>query len=224
MNKNIFKIILVGFLICTFSFSTQKDTNAASVSENDSRVTYTLKDTKGKGYKVYMIPSGKEKKGRAGFNKQWPIVWAGADEGDLVYHANYKLYLSKSGSKKLIYTGLQVKNYDYNKSRKMVYAYPSKYKGQPSILMIATTESSNIQSATPYYVINGKLKKAKGIYNTLRPFNGGKNKFTTATYDNMEGKWYLFDLSLNLKSNSFTVLKEKVVKNLDTRSWPKHWQ
>lgn len=141
-----------------------------------------------------MIPTS-EKKAKGSFDStyDWASVWAGVDEGDTIYHGNYKLYLKKSGSKSITYTGIILKDYTYNASRKMIYSIPSKHKGQPDLFIVAETESSNFEYAIIHFVYNGKLKKAKrGFEYSLRPQNIGKNSFRTPGYNNADGKWLSF--------------------------------
>ncbi|MFD0826385.1 hypothetical protein ACT8ZR_12040 [Neobacillus sp. M.A.Huq-85] len=176
-------IALLSFIL-VFSVATAS-TSAATVNTKNSRVTFKLKDVSGKRYKVYIIGSNEKKAiGSIDAKYDWAFIWAGINEGDILYKGSYKIYIQKEGSKKISYTGYQMKNYIYNKTRKMIYWLPSKYKGQPDLLAIAETESSNGESANIYYVKSGKLKKTASIGYTVRPRFAGKNKLQIADYNN----------------------------------------
>jgi len=231
LNSKLLKVLLVSILFISMLIPVSIDSaDAASINTKKSRVTYTLKDSSGKKYTVYVIPTS-EKKAKASYdsNDGWSSVWAGASSGDTLYKGNYKLYLKKSGAKSVSYTGVQLKNYTYNSSRKMIYSIPARYKGQPDLLVVAQTESSNFEFGDIYYVYKGKLKKAKsGFFYTLRPQNIGKNTFKTAEYDNGYGKWHLIDYTFTLSSGKLT-RKRVVVKDFEdtkqiTNGWKKHWK
>ncbi|KYC88614.1 hypothetical protein B4102_4003 [Heyndrickxia sporothermodurans] len=222
-------ISLLSILILVISFFLQ-ETQASTVNTKKSRVTYTLKDNKGKKCIVYVIPTS-EKKARGSNNAKygWNTLWAGVNEGDLIYHGNYKLYIKKSGKKNVSYTGFKLKNYTYNATRKMMYSIPSKQKGQPDLFIISGTESSNFEYCEIYYIQNGKLKKAKDAFEyTLRPHNIGKNKYQVPAYNNANGKWYISDFKLALSSGKLeeTQVLIKIYKNMDKfiKGWRKDWK
>lgn len=203
---------------------------AASVNTTKSRVTYNIKDSAGKKYTVYMIPTSEIKaKGSFNFKYYWASVWAGVNEGDTIYHGNYKFYLRKSGSNNVVYTGIQLKDYTYNASRKMIYSIPTKYKGQPDLFIVAETESSNFESGSIHYVYNGKLQKAKSAFEyTLRPQNIGKNSFRITTYNNTNVKWYTSDYKLYPSSEKLSKTKTLIKSYNDMgkfiNSWRKDWK
>jgi len=225
LSKSLAILLSLFFVLSAFI----PQTHAATVNIKKSRVSYTLKDSNGVKYSIYMIPTS-EQKAKGSFNDKygWDSVWAGVSEGDTLYHGNYKLYMSKLGSKSVIYTGIQINDYTYNESRKMIYSLPSKYKGQPDLFIIAETESSNFESGSIYYALNGKLKKAKDSFGyTLRPQNIGKNLFRTAGYNNADGKWYIGDYKFNVATGQLSetqMLSKRV--NLDSfvKSWRKDWR
>ncbi|MFJ8257267.1 hypothetical protein ACIQ4Z_08235 [Peribacillus asahii] len=231
MNSKLLKVLLASILFISMLIPISIDSvDAASVNTKKSRVTYTLKDSAGKKYTVYVIPTS-EKKAKASYdsNDGWSSVWAGANPGDTLYKGNYKLYLKKSGSKSVVYTGIQLKDYTYNASRKMIYSIPSKYKGQPDLLIVAETESSNYEYGMIHYVYKGKLKIAKsGFDYTLRPQNIGKNSFRITGYNNANGKWYTRDYKLNLSSGQLTetqlLVKRYNDMNKFIKSWRKDWK
>ncbi|USK71167.1 hypothetical protein [Peribacillus asahii] len=231
MNSKLLKVLLVSILFISMLIPVSLDSaDAASVNTQKSRVTYTLKDSAGKKYTVYVIPTS-EKKAKASYdsNDGWSSVWAGASSGDTLYKGNYKLYLKKSGAKSVSYTGLQLKDYTYNASQKMIYSIPARYKGQQDLMVVAETESSNFESGDLYYVYKGKLKKAKSeFFYTLRPQNIGKNSFRTTGYNNANGKWYTRDYKLNLSSGKLTETQLLVKRYNDmdkfVKSWRKDWK
>ncbi|PTY86860.1 hypothetical protein, partial [Heyndrickxia sporothermodurans] len=78
--------ILLGILILVFSFFLP-ETQASTVTTKKIRVTYTLKDNKGKKYIVYVIPKSEKKAIDSNNDKYvWNTIWAGVYEGDLLYH------------------------------------------------------------------------------------------------------------------------------------------
>jgi hypothetical protein len=179
-----------------------------------SRVTFTLKDAQGTSYKGYIIGSREQKE-----IASWDSVWAGIDEGDVLYKGNYQVYLQKVGSDTITNTGIKINNYIYNATRKMIYMIPSKYKGQPDLFAIANTESSNLESANLFYVNRGKLFRVKNtrddyswatIFYTVRPYPTGKFTFQTRVYDNGEGVWITYTWLFKPNSAVFQLVDTQV--------------
>ncbi|MGA5690635.1 hypothetical protein [Cytobacillus pseudoceanisediminis] len=169
-----------------------------------SRATFTLKDSNGTAYKVYAVGLDEQKAyGSFSSSATWNSVWAGISEGDVLYKGNYRLYLQKLNSPVIANTGIQIKDYVYNASRKMMYQVPTYYIGQPDLLAIANTESSNFESADLYYVHNGQLFRVKrssswaAIGYTTRPSAVDKLTYQTKDYNNAEGVWTLNTWTLN---------------------------
>ncbi|MFJ7680331.1 SH3 domain-containing protein [Peribacillus sp. NPDC097198] len=188
----------------------------------NSRGTYTIKDSKGSKYKVYMIAKNEQKAKAVFYSDGWNITWAGAAEGDTLYKGDYKLYLRKNGSNKITYTGNQKKDFIYNKTRHMIYSVPSKYKGQPDIYAIAEVMSSNFEEAQLYIVKDGKLKKVSTIEYTQRLKITGKNTYQIASYDNSVGQWYIDSLKLDTGKSKFKYIKTNKVNTIN--SWRKDWK
>ncbi|WP_203362031.1 hypothetical protein [Bacillus sp. REN10] len=225
MNKQ-FSQLIMSAMILLLAFTAWHPTVEAAnpINPKQSRVTHLLKDANGKQYKVYF--SGiKEKKAYASFEHDWALVWAGASEGDLLYHGNYKLYMQKVGVSHIQSTKYSYPDYTLNSTRKMVHMYPSKQKGQPDLLAVAETGSSNSEYADWYYIKNGVLTKIANVEYTKRAQVIGKNTFLTANYDNSVGKWFFYKMSFNPSKNKLTTTKqtyknpEQVIKN-----WKKHWK
>lgn len=169
-----------------------------------SRATFTLKDSNGTAYKVYAVGLDEQKAyGSFSSSANWNSVWAGISEGDVLYKGNYRLYLQKLNSPVIADTGIQIKDYVYNASRKMMYQVPTYYIGQPDLLAIANTESSNFESADLYYVHNDQLFRVKrssswaAIGYTTRPSAVDKLTYQTKDYNNAEGVWTLNTWTLN---------------------------
>ena len=183
---------------------------AETVTKKNSRVVYTLKDAKGKKYKIYIKAYNEESaKGSYGEYCSWNCVWAGTNEGDTLYRGDYKVYL-QSGSKKPTYTKVHLDDYIYNKTRKMIYYLPSKYKGQPDMFGFAETGSSNWESINLYYVKDGKLAKMnKELGYTVRPHLIGKNKMEIAVYNNAIGKWTISTYKLSPNNGTRTKTMDK---------------
>ena len=196
---------------------------ANPIKPSQSRVTHTLKDANGVAYKVYFA-GVREKKGYASYD-EWPYVWAGANEGDLVYKGNYTLYTHKVGTSHIKKSHFYFKDYELNSTRKMVHIYPSKYKGQPDILAVAGTDNSNLEIAQWYYMKGGVLTKIVDVGYTKRAKRIAINKFQLAGYDNSTGSWHFSDLVFNPTKNEYGTVNVKP-KNLSQviKNWPKHWQ
>ena len=138
-----------------------------------------------------------EKKSYASYDpsNDWSFVWAGANEGDVLFKGNYKIYIQKAGSSTITDTGMKINNYTYNASRDMMYKITSPYTGQPDLFAIAETDSSNYESANLYYINNGQLFRVKhnetdwpySITYTVRPETIDKNTFQTLGYNNAVG-------------------------------------
>ncbi|EWG10034.1 hypothetical protein [Cytobacillus firmus] len=179
---------------------------------NKSRATFTLKDSKGISYKVYAVGSNEQKAyGSFSSSATWNSVWAGISEGDVLYKGNYKLYLQKQNSPVIADTGIQIKDYVYNASRKMMYQVPTYYIGQPDLLAIANTESSNFESADLYYVHNGQLFRVMrsgwaAIGYTTRPSTVDKLTYQTKDYNNADGVWTLNTWTLNPDNAEITLI------------------
>ena len=166
---------------------------------SNSRVATTLKDSQGVAYNLYVVGSN-EKKSYASYDpsNDWSFVWAGANEGDVLFKGNYKIYLQKAGSSTITDTGIKINNYTYNATRGMMYKIGSPYKGQPDLFAIAETQSSNFEAANLYYINNGQLFRVKhpdkdwpyAITYTVRPKTVDKNTFLTQGYNNSDGTWY----------------------------------
>lgn len=193
-----------------------------NVNLKNSRGTYTIKDSKGSKYKVYMIAKNEQKAKAVFFSDGWNTTWAGAAEGDTLYKGDYKLYLRKNGSNKVTYTGYQKKNFIYNKTRHMIYSVPSKYKGQPDLYAIAEVMSSNFEEGQVYIVKDNKLKKVGIFEYTQRLKITGKNTYQTASYDNSVGKWYMNSYKLDTSKGIFINTNFKKVDTID--NWRKDWK
>lgn len=212
------------FGIIALFFSTYHSTEAANlIKPSQSRVTYILKDMNDVAYNVYFA-GVKEKKGYASYDK-WPYVWAGANEGDLVYKGNYTLYIQKIGTSTIQKSRFYFKDYELNTTRQMVHLFPSRYKGQPSILAVAKTTDSNFEQAQWYYIKDGVLTKIVDAVYTKRAKSIAVNKFQIAGYIAEEDYWYFSDLIFNPKKNSYGT-DDAILKNQNQalKNWPKHWQ
>ncbi|RFU61288.1 hypothetical protein [Peribacillus glennii] len=209
-------------------FTGVTEAQGAAVNTSKSRVTYTLDDSSGVRYAIYFIPTNEKKSiGSCNSKYSWSSCWAGVNQGDTIYHGDYKIYQRKAGSKTVKYTGYQKKDFTYNATRKMVYSVPSKYKGQPDLFITAETMSSNFEDGRIYYMFKGKLKKADLFAYTYRPQNVGKHSFRTAGYNNGDGKWYIRDYKLSVINGKLRETK-LFVKRYDMdkfrKSWRKDWK
>ncbi|MBS4174302.1 hypothetical protein [Bacillus sp. FJAT-49736] len=226
--KRAIKILILLFLGLSITVSYNQYSFASSVNTKKSRVTYTFKDANGKKFKLYIIGSNEVKaKGSFSAKDTWAMPWAGVNEGDTLYKGNYRIYIQKYGSKSISYTGVEKKNYVYNSTRKMIYWIPSKSKGQPDLLFIAETWSSNSEAADVYYIQSGKLKKVKGgLDYTVRPQITGKNQLQIASYNNAEENKPWTMMVYNFPPNQ-TSFKRKSIKSYtfeSGKSMIKHWR
>ncbi|MEK4029400.1 hypothetical protein MKZ02_12805 [Pseudobacillus sp. FSL P4-0506] len=213
-------LLLVGFTV----FHSTAEAAKNPISPKQSRITYTLKDANGVAYKVYFA-GVREKKAIASYSRDdWASAWAGANEGDLLYKGNYTLYTQKVGTGQIKKSRYYFKDYTINTNRKSVHMYPSKYKGQPDILAVSETGSSNYEGADWYYMKNGVLTHITEAGYTERAQILKKNQFLTAFYDNSDGKWYFSGMNFNPTKNTFETFTP-VYKNPSAviRNWKKHW-
>ena len=200
--------IMITSLLLLLSITSSTSAETIRTTKN-SRVTYTLKDSNGKGYKIYIKGYNEEfAKGSSGEYCNWNCTWAGTGEGDTLYSGDYKIYLQE-GTKKPTYTKVYKKDYIYNKTRKMIYYLPSKYKGQPDLFGFAEAEGSNWEFIIYYYIKDGKLAKMKKeLGYTVRPHLIGKNKIEFAIYNNTTGRW-------TISTYTFSPNKATVTKTMD---------
>lgn len=207
MRKHFIKILTFVIIIILITIDIRNDTQAKG---NKTRYSTILKSSSGKQYNIKLVGIN-DKSGVASWNsdKQYEMIWAGANEGDRIHYGNFQFYVnSKKSSQRL-------KKYTYNKTQKMVYKIRSRYKGQPDLLLVSSTETSNYRSASVYYMHNGKLKKAKGgLGNTLRPKNIGKYKFKLAVYDNAsDTTGYIVEYyQFNVKKGTLTKYKTDFIE------------
>ncbi|MGE7924047.1 hypothetical protein ACQKND_12740 [Viridibacillus arvi] len=201
-------------------------TPTADAATNKIRYSTILKSASGKPFNVSLMGM-KERTAKASFDGKYgfDFVWEGANEGDLLYNGNYELFVKNKA------TNFLIKNYTYNKTRKMVYKIPARFKGQPDLLLIAEAGSSNFEGSNVYYMYNGKLKKAKSeIGYTLRPQNIAKNTFKVASYNNadIEVGYYITTFKLNPKTGKISKVKTEKVKGSNNltvaKKWKKHWE
>ncbi|MBA9024751.1 hypothetical protein [Peribacillus huizhouensis] len=222
IKTNIKLLLSLLTFILIFSLLNFNVEAANPISPKDSRVTHTIKDANGVAYKVYFA-GVQESKNTATFDNG--LVWAGANEGDLIYHGNYKLYVQKVGISHIKYSGFGYNDFTLNASRKMVYMFPSQYKGQPDILAVAETWSSNFEVANLYYIKNGKLTRIFDFTYTNRPQLIGKNKFLYTLYNNDTGKWSFTSFTLDPNKGTLLVAGEKYDRPAAVlRYWKKSWQ
>ncbi|WP_090236427.1 hypothetical protein [Fictibacillus solisalsi] len=219
------KKYLLLFIVCLVTVTCMASSvSAKGVNTKNSRMSFTVLDSKGKKYRIY-IKASKESFKKGSYDKcSWNCPWAGVNKGDKLYKGNYKVYL-KSGNKKPSYTKVHKNNYIYNKTKKMIYYIPSKYKGQPDLFGFAETGSSNFESITFYYVKNGKLSKIKKeFWYTKRPHIAGKNKYELASYNNDTGKWTIFTYSFNFSKGTTKKLINKSYSYAKGESIIKKWK
>ncbi|MFL0361462.1 hypothetical protein ACH0BF_00400 [Pseudobacillus sp. 179-B 2D1 NHS] len=214
-------LLLVGFT----AFHSNAEAAKNPISPKQSRVTYTLKDANGVAYKVYFA-GVREKKAIASYNRgDWAHVWAGANEGDLLYRGNYTLYTQKVGTSHIKKSSHYFRDYTLNATKKSVHMYPSKYKGQPDILAVAETDSEYWENADWYYIKNGVLTHITGAAYTLRAQVLRKNEFLISWYSVEDNKWFfsgaVFDPTKNVLQTADTVYNKP---NVVIRDWKKHWQ
>ncbi|MFE8701781.1 hypothetical protein ACFYKX_14370 [Cytobacillus sp. FJAT-54145] len=174
---------------------------------NKSRATFSLKDSQGTSYNAYIVSANEQKAfGSFSLSATWNMVWAGISEGDALYRGNYKIYLQKAGSSTITDTGIKLDDYIYNATRKTIYEIPSTDQGQPDLFAVASTESSNFESANMYYVNNGQLFRVKvgfedewysTIFYSVRPYSVGELTYKTKEYNNAEGVWSIYTWLLN---------------------------
>lgn len=202
---------------------------AASIDDyiKRSRVTSEMKDASGSIYNIYMY-STNEKKDIVTEDE----VWAGAWVGDIQYKGTYNFALKKKGTPKAVNAGINIKGYTYNQTRKMVYKVPSKSKGQPDLLVVAQTESSNFESGMVLFVDKGKLKvvtvKDKNrVYRELgyglRPRVKSKNLFETLGYSNVDSTWTLTQYSMDAKAGQLKVVKRKTYNFEEGKKLANKW-
>lgn len=221
-----FITLTVVFLLIT---SVASIGSAESVTVKNSRVSFNVKDTKGKKYKVYFKGYNEETaRGSYGEYCTWNCAWAGVNEKDVLYYGDYKVFLQE-GTKKPKYTKVHRNGYVYNKTRKMIYYLPSKYNGQPDLFGFSDTESSNFESISLYFIKDGKLTKVKqDILYTERPHFIGKNKFEIASYDNRDGTWIISTYKFSPSKATLTKTSDKYYSfkagNSKIKKWKRSWK
>lgn len=224
------KVIAV---LLTFVFALtvlQKPAEAANpISPKQSRVTYTIKDANGMPYKIYFA-GVQEKKAIASTDRN---DWASADimyadKGDLLYTGNYTLYTHNPKTSHIKKSKFYFKNYLLNATRKTVYTVPSRYKGQPDLLLVAYAIGEGYESADWFYMRNGVLTKIiEGdiIYYSKRPQIIGKNKYLTALDDPEYKKWLFLSATINpAKATYVRDFPEYNNPGAVIRNWKTHWK
>jgi|GEM_PF-3154028 len=205
-----------------------------------SRAAYTLKDQQGHSYSLYLIGAGEQQE-QVSANPQhdWAIF---GNEGDLLYHANYTLYLQKQGSPLLADTGIRKDNYTYNATGQSIYTLPMP-KGQADLLFITEYAGSSAESADLYRIENGTLRKLNiytydqagnepetAIFYTKRPRKTAGNRFETAAWSNADAEW-VFSTYEVVESEPAAYLREvkRDIVNREqgdrlTEKWKKDWK
>ncbi|RJS59240.1 hypothetical protein [Bacillus sp. PK3_68] len=229
--KRYWKVIISTVLLLV-GFTALKPTAEAAknpITPQQSRVTYTLKDANGVPYKIYFA-GVREKKAIASTDRN---DWASAnnseaDKGDLLYTGNYTLYTHNPKTSHIKKSNFYYKSYLLNATRKMVYTVPSRYKGQPDMLMVAYSMGDGYEGADWFYMRNGILTQiiyGDTLPHSKRPQVIGKNKYQTAMYDPDDRRWYFANITVNpTKATQSRTFPEYNHPGAVLRNWKKHWQ
>lgn len=166
---------------------------------------FQLKDNIGEKYDVYIYQIN-SKMQVASYEDG--TVWAGADEGDVLYNGIIKIEYSKIGSsevnvvthKSRYWEEEKVENQIVNMDRSLIKNIGNKYKDEPDILLIGNVLCSNASSIDIYYMYDGILKQTDKAIDTCGTYNPfftqvDKNIFKTSSYDNAET--FLFYIAKN---------------------------
>jgi len=167
-----------------------------------------MKDNNGEIYSAYLYSDDKK-------IETAEYSWAGVQKGDRLSTGHYKIAIVKHGEgEPKIYDAYDNKSITLNLNRNLVKVYKNKQSNGSDFLMIGMPVSSNISEIRLYYIKDGEIKKTyfkdkKGIKNEASTFNSlffnqrEENIFETATYNNMNGLFYIHSWQFNLDNGLF---------------------
>lgn len=167
-----------------------------------------MKDNNGDIYSAYLYSDDKK-------IEIAEYSWAAAQKGDRLSTGHYKIAIVKEGeSEPKIYDAYDNKPIKLNLNRNSVKVYKNKQSNGSDFLMIGMPVSSNISEIKLYYIKDGEIKKTyfkdkKGIKNEASTFNSlffnqrEENIFETATYNNMNGLFYIHSWEFDLDNGLF---------------------
>lgn len=155
---------------------------------------FNMKDASGKAFEVKMTKTNGSY-GYASMDSGSFFVWAGADEGDLLFRADYRLTLRQPGGQ-MVLASLMEYDYEYNYTKNRIRVEQSTIPGQADLLFIEETMSSNFQGANVYTVKGDRLVQLEtegnfGLYYTTPPRLTAKQQLQSLGYSNHDGSWYL---------------------------------
>jgi hypothetical protein len=232
-KKLLCSAIIMGLGLFLIMAGPQSLTSKVQADPLAPRVTYKLKDAKNQTYKIYVVGENEQTELASYEPKHdWASVVMGINEGDTLYHGDYKVFLQKEGSDEITDTGIEKKDYTYNATGKTIYAIPSHHAWQPGLLFIAEYISSSSEAADIYMIQENKLVPVtvgmeQQLEYTKRPRITGKNLYQTATWSNAEAEWEFVTYELKLDGPYLKEVKKEILsadkgqKIVD--KWKKDW-
>lgn len=182
--------------------------NELDIIKSKSVYNSNMKDNNGEIYSAYLYSDDKK-------IETAEYSWAGVQKGDRLSTGHYKIAIVKHGEgEPKIYDAYDNKSITLNLNRNLVKVYKNKQSNGSDFLMIGMPVSSNISEIRLYYIKDGEIKKTyfkdkKGIKNEASTFNSlffnqrEENIFETATYNNMNGLFYIHSWQFNLDNGLF---------------------
>ncbi|AJI21321.1 DUF2974 domain-containing protein [Priestia megaterium] len=183
-------------------------------AEKRGRFTTSFKDTEDNQYKIYVIAIQDIK-----WIASYDDVWAAVSEGDEIYEGNYQIGIQPKGSTFVYLQETKISNYQYNKTRNMIFTIGSGSKNQPDFLVFSTREASVSEGGPVYYMKGGKLNKAKFMQGnevsqelnfSVRPKSIGNNNIQLVDYWNGGPiGWEFSTHHFNINNGTFTYVGSK---------------
>ncbi|NGZ75970.1 hypothetical protein [Saccharibacillus alkalitolerans] len=171
-----------------------------------SRLSFPMRDEKGKLYTVYIF-SNREKKSVTSEDE----AWSGAQKGDVVYSGAYRAALAKQGEKSGKVQSVRLSLESVNTARRDSFRLAGDGKSRPDLLFLGEPGGSNADFVYPYVITNGTLHSldfsdAKGAkrskegvaapYQGIRGLGGGR--IQTRVYSNTDIRYYFSTYKLDL--------------------------
>ncbi len=162
-----------------------------------SRLYFPMRDNKNQLYTLYIFANNEKRSVTEGDQ-----IWAGADEGDVIYTGKYQAALLKSGEKAGHVQSINLNYTTINASRNQSFRLPSDGKGRPDLVFLSETASSSVNTVYGFTIVGGALRSidfasetgkkwGKDGYisgNGMRGLSG--NRIQTRTYHNTIGQYH----------------------------------
>ena len=174
----------------TETLQVKDSTMALNEAKQKSRFTTVMHDEKGNEYQIYFLGIN-DHKWVAGPDD----IWAAISEGDILFEGDFQIGLQPKGSNLVYIQPITIKDYQYNKTRDMVFTIQSQSVGRPDFLFVSTREASVGSSSSIYYIKDGVFRETKtkvednlyeGLFFSTRPKIIGNNRIQLIDYYNAE--------------------------------------